>query len=223
MAYSNVSNPLHKLILTGKQQFVTKGAIVSGLGDASQLHLIAEGYVKRYMITSDGERSIQVIYGPGDILPLTPVYKAVFDMNIYRGSETYYYEAITRTSLYSIELSVLMRATEQNPLLYKDMFFAAGVRLNSYIHRLEDTSLGEVHRRIAHLLLYFADQFGKQGPGGIRIDLPVTHQLLAETLNLARETITRRLAKLEDEGLIVGGRNILIKDIDRLKEEADVL
>lgn len=222
MSYELQDTPYYQLLLTGKRQNLPKGEIVHGFEDRTLVHLIKSGYVKRYKIQNDGSRSIQVIYGPNDMVPLTPVYNTVFETKIYTGPETYYYEAMTDVSLYSISHDTLKEALAKDPLIYKDLFYAAGVRLNSYIHRLEDTSITGSHRRIAHLLVYLADVFGAPTKdGSIVIHLPLTQQTIAEILNLARETVTHSVVNLRDKGLIVvAAKTFTVPDRDKLQHEA---
>ncbi len=222
MSYERQDTPLYQLFLSGKRQIVPKGEIVHGFEDRTLLHLIKSGYIKRYMIQNDGSRNIQVIYGPDDIVPLTPVYNAIFGLKIYRGPETYFYETITDVALYSINHETLVVAIEKDPTLYKDLFYAAGVRLNSFIHRLEDASITGSHRRVAHLLVYLADMFGTATKdGGIIINLPLTQQTIAEILGLARETVTHSIVNLRDKGLLVASdKRITLPDPNKLQSEA---
>ncbi len=222
MSYERQDTPLYQLLLSGKRQVVPKGEIVHGFEDKTLLHLIKSGYIKRYMIQNDGSRSIQVIYGPNDIVPLTPVYNAVFGLKIYRGPETYYYETMTDVALYSINHDSLKAAIEKDPSLYRDLFHAAGVRLNSFIHRLEDASITGSHRRVAHLLIYLADMFGTlTKDGGLIIDLPLTQQTIAEILGLARETVTHSVVNLRDKGLLIASdKKIILPDPEKLQREA---
>ncbi len=222
MSYELRDTPYYQLLLTGKRQVLPKGEIVHGFEDRTLVHLIKTGYIKRYKIQNDGTRSIQVIFGPDDMVPLTPVYNMVFEQKIYTGPETYYYEAMTDVSLYSLSHEAIKEALAKNPLIYKDLFYAAGVRLNSYIHRLEDTSITGSHRRIAHLLVYLADAFGAPNKdNGITIGLPLTQQTIAEILNLARETVTHSIVNLREKGLIaVSAKTITVPDREKLQHEA---
>lgn len=224
MSYERHDSPLHQLLLSGKKQALPKGVIVHGFEDRTLVHLIRSGYVKRYMIQADGSRNIQVIYGPNDIVPLTPVYNAIFSLKIYRGPETYYYETMTDVGLYTISHETLMEAASKDPLIYKDLFHEAGVKLNSFIHRLEDASITGSHRRIAHLLAYLADIFGKRNKdGSITIDLPLTQQTVAEILSLARETVTHSIIRLREKGLLeVSGKKFTIPDLEKLQREANL-
>ena len=223
MAHQRQETLLHKLLLDGKRQVLPKGVIVHGFDDKTLLHLIRTGFVKRYMIQNDGSRSIQVIYGPGDIVPLTPVYNTIFNLKIYRGPETYYYETMTDVSLYTISHETLQAALRESPLLYKDLFQEAGLRLNSFIHRLEDASITGSNTRLAYLLVYLADIFGTAASNGeVTIEVPLTQQTIAEILSLARETVTHSVVRLRQKGLLtVAGKKFIIADLEKLRREAE--
>ena len=212
-----VGSPLYELLLNGKHLRLPKGQVVNAFDEQAQLNLIKSGYIKRYLINKDGSKGIQVIFGPEDIFPLTPVYKNIFQMDVYSGPEQYYYESMTEIEIYSIDQSTLQTALEMNPLIYKDLFYAAGLRLNSYIHRLESMSLRVANRKVANQLVYLANIFGKKLENSTTIMVPLTHQNLADMLNLARETVTNCMTSLQEKGIIETGKKIVILDLEKLK------
>jgi CRP-like cAMP-binding protein len=57
--------------------------------------------------------------------------------------------------------------------------------------------------RVRAKLLQLAAGHGVVGRDGITLDLPLTHELLGEMTGSARETVTRALDELQDEGLVV--------------------
>jgi hypothetical protein len=57
--------------------------------------------------------------------------------------------------------------------------------------------------RVRERLLRLACEYGKVDGRGVRIDLPLTHELLAEMVCSARETVTRAVDELEREGFVV--------------------
>jgi CRP-like cAMP-binding protein len=72
--------------------------------------------------------------------------------------------------------------------------------------RQETTSyLANVHHidRVRLKLLQLAEQFGRVSPDGIRIEFPLTHDLLAEMVGSARETVTRCLDELQRSDFVV--------------------
>ena len=56
--------------------------------------------------------------------------------------------------------------------------------------------------RVRHTLLQLAGTYGRVVPRGIRIDFPLTHQLLADMVGSARETVSLALAELSSEGFL---------------------
>jgi CRP-like cAMP-binding protein len=47
-----------------------------------------------------------------------------------------------------------------------------------------------------------ARDYGRVGREGVRLDLPLTHDLLSEMTGSARETVTRSLDDLQREGFV---------------------
>lgn len=56
--------------------------------------------------------------------------------------------------------------------------------------------------RVRETFLRLARDYGKVDGRGVRIDLPLTHELLAEMVGSARETVTRAVDALEREGFV---------------------
>jgi hypothetical protein len=60
--------------------------------------------------------------------------------------------------------------------------------------------------RVRDKFLRLARDYGKVGADGVLIDIPLTHELLAEMVCSARETVTRAVDELEREGFIARER-----------------
>lgn len=208
---------LNKLLQDAKFYQRPKGQIIYTFDDQNTFYLIKSGYIKRYLIANDGALGVQSIYGPGYFFPLTPVFSTLFDQNINRGAETYYYQTMTPVQIYCIENSVLAEKVKEYPLLYKDLLFESGRRLQSNIQQLENVSFRHADRRLAHQLVYFARQFGEKTDSGTKISLPLTQQDLADILSLTRETVSREMSKLKNKQLIIPGQYIIVPDIDKLQ------
>jgi CRP-like cAMP-binding protein len=56
--------------------------------------------------------------------------------------------------------------------------------------------------RVREKLLELARDHGRVGREGIRLDFPLTHDLLGEMTGSARETVTRALDELQREGFV---------------------
>ena len=57
--------------------------------------------------------------------------------------------------------------------------------------------------RVERKLLQLAREHGRVVPGGIRLDFPITHELLGEMIGSARETVSRAIERLERAGFVV--------------------
>jgi CRP-like cAMP-binding protein len=216
----SISKEFSDLILQGRHYKVAKGQIIQSTEDRRVISRVDKGYIKRYLISNDGSYGTQVIYGPGDIFPITLAYSAIFNQAINEGPETYYYEAMTPVEIYTIDEALLVDCAKDNPGIYKDLFAICGKRLHSTLHGLENLTLPNSYHRVAHEVLYLAKNFGEKKSTGTKICVPLTHQDLADILSLTRETVSTCMVQLRNKKMIVTNRNILVPDLKKLEEEA---
>lgn len=203
---------------SGKLKKIKKGELLLSYSDGSSVILIEKGYVKRYLLSRDGNASIQGIYGPRYIFPLTGVFRRLLGKKIYHSSESYFYEAVTDVEYYSCPTSALIDMIDKNPLIYRDLLIDAGKRLQASTQTLDNQSLKNARQRIAHLLVYLAREFGKKSSKGTKIEIPLRHQDLADILNISRETASRELSKLKGKIVVSGRSQIIIPDISKLEK-----
>jgi CRP/FNR family transcriptional regulator len=222
MAEQDYTREFHKLFGEGRSYTVPKGNIVQSSDYRHVINLVRSGYIKRYMIGGDGNIGVQSIYGPQDVFPLTLVFKALFDQDIYHGPEVYHYQAMTDTELCSIDKTTLVNSAEKNPLIYKAILSEAGKRFNSNIQQLENIALKTAYNRVAHELYYFSKKFGSPADGGRQIDLPMSHQDIADILSITRETVSTCIKELRDKGLVKtsNGKKIFLPNPEKLAAEA---
>jgi CRP/FNR family transcriptional regulator, cyclic AMP receptor protein len=66
------------------------------------------------------------------------------------------------------------------------------------------TSQPRLEVRLALLLWHLAARWGRVEPGGIRLPLPLTHQLLGRLVGAERPSVSHALARLARSGLVTG-------------------
>ena len=211
---------LRELVGEERRLHYNKRQIIQSTDTQNKFSLVKKGYIKRYLITNTGSLGIEVIYGPGDVFPLTLLFKKIFGRDINDSPETYYYEAMTDVDICSIDADLLVDKINKNPLLYESLFMECGTRLHSTLNGLESLTLRTSYNRLAHQIVYLAGRFGKETSRGITLAIPLTHQDLANILGLTRETVSGNMIELRKKGLVKTGRHITIPDIDKLVEEA---
>lgn len=211
---------LHDLLHNGQKHVFPKNQLIQTSDQEHQeLFFIVSNFVKLYSINNEGAKSIQIIYGPGDLFPLTFALSSLLGQDTYYGLETYYYEAMQEVEVVTVDMDMLNREVADTPILYRELLEEAGRRLHSNIQRLENQSLENTYKKVAHQLIFFARRFGVIESRGIKIALPLTHQDIAEVVNVARETVTRELRKLRDENAIIINDDIILPDLETLERE----
>ena len=144
------------------------------------------------LIRAEQPRSLRAVVvchaGPGSVL-LPP-----------RTTEALAALVPTRVTLFTPEMrDSLLQVPGTAPLLFDAL--AATVRQK---HRTIEALAHHHHLdRVRAKLLQLAADHGIVGRDGVRLDLPLTHELLGEMTGSARETVTRAIDELQEEGLVV--------------------
>lgn len=214
---------LYKLVSSGVMVPLKRGQIFQDSNTNLRMSLVGKGYIKRYTILNDGTLNVQSVYGPGHFFPLTIAYRLLLDQEIYHGPETIHYEAMTNAVIYSIDNESFVQAAKAEPAeFYKELFFISGRRTMSNIQRLENVHLDVSPKKVAHQLLFFGYEFGSKRGETVTIDLPLTHQDVADVIGTTRETVSMAVAQLKSENLIQSGtgKRIIIPNITKLKDFA---
>jgi CRP-like cAMP-binding protein len=74
--------------------------------------------------------------------------------------------------------------------------------------------------RLRTLFWHLADRWGRMTPDGVRLELPVTHAVIARLTGLRRPTVSLNLAKLEAAGEIVRvGKSQWVLNLGRMRDE----
>ncbi len=211
---------LRKVLSEGRTYEIQKGQVILSTEDREVFNYISSGFVKRYLISHKGDIGVQIIYGPGDFFPLSRVYKVLFNQDLYKGPEIYYYEAMTDLELSTIDAAELKEKVTGSMLLHRALLIEAGKRLETTLWGLENIMMENSQKRVAHQLAYYARHFGKKTSKGVEIKIPLTHQDLADILSVARETVSPAMKQLRKEGLIKTNRHIVVPNINKLEKEA---
>lgn len=212
---------LHQLLSSqGRLLHFEKDESVGSTDEQTEIMFVLTGYVKRYRIANNGSLGVQIVYGPRDVFSLTNVYNLLLGQSIYDGPETYYYQAMDDTQVFSIGAVQFKEAVQKDPFLYKELFSEAGQHLKACVHRIENMALLNAYSRVAHELLFSTKKFGARTSTGIKLQPPFTHQDIADILSLTRETVSKSFAQLRKEGIIDQNRRPTILDIVRLEQAA---
>jgi CRP/FNR family transcriptional regulator len=94
--------------------------------------------------------------------------------------------------------------------------------LSLYTQRIQTLEYRTARGRIISELIHLAERFGKKDNGEVLINAPLTHQDIADSINMIRETASRALELLFEEGLVgQHDHSFSIKDMDKLRAALD--
>ncbi|WP_313559758.1 Crp/Fnr family transcriptional regulator [Ruminiclostridium cellobioparum] len=174
------------------------------------LIIINSGRVKAYRNTIEGREHILYIFSEGDFFG---------EKNLLLDHEaTYNAEALEDTGICTINKKAFQELMRE----YPELSFKVMEELCSRLARLENTieSMGtkNVELRVNSVLVEFSEKYGSQHPRGILVELPMSREGIANYIGLTRETVSRKMSLLQEEGIIemVGNKKVIILDMERL-------
>jgi CRP/FNR family transcriptional regulator len=85
---------------------------------------------------------------------------------------------------------------------------------------LDDFRGRDVASRLARVLVRFSHEYGVPTEHGVRIELPVTHQDLANMIGTARETVSRNMARFRQQGYVRDGHMATLEILNLASLEA---
>jgi CRP/FNR family transcriptional regulator len=131
-------------------------------------------------------------------------------------------EAVVETNLSVVESDFLPQLIDDSPELADAIVAGMTRRLTELQTLVEHLLVRDTSVRLATTLLGLAARFGRPAADGlVAITLPLTHQSLANMIGSNRVTVTRKLVKLEEEGVVRSlGRNAMAVNLERLRAQA---
>ena len=198
--------------MTGHNDYNKGDTIFLEGNEADKLYLINEGKIKLYKYTKDGKQQILHILPDGEFFG---------ELNLFNKGEYHFSaEAITKTKLCTLTKDKMKDIILQRPEIGIKILEVIGNRLSEVENLAQHLATNDVESRIAYLIMDLSEKYGKETSKGVEIELPINREDMSNYTGVARETISRKLKKFEEEGLIklVGNKKILILDEESLQD-----
>lgn len=188
--------------------------IVNGLSEPEGVFLIKQGFVKAYSVSHSGHNNLLLIHKPGEFIPLPWALDGAHTTGLF-------YEAMTDVAVLRTSKDRLRSAMGNNSWLSQEILKQAVDIITIYTQRIQTLEFRSARGRIIAELIYLVERFGKDLGTKIIIEAPITHQELADSINMNRETASRALEELFKEGL-VGQENHLFTILNFSKLQKDL-
>ena len=165
---------------------------------ATLFYILQSGEVKLTQSTPDGQQVIIAYLGSGD----------GFGIIVVLGQMSYPVTASAVQDCVALAweretATAMMREIPQLALNGMEMLAERFMKLQMQFREL---ATERVEQRIARTVLRLVRQFGKRVDAGVLINMPLTHQNIAEMSGTTIYTVSRTLRKWEDEGVVHNGR-----------------
>jgi len=128
-------------------------------------------------------------------------------------------QAMAETRVFSIGHDEFYRFLERNSSVALKLLRFLSERLRRADEIIENLALLSVKGRLARLLADWGQRDGKTVEGKLHFKLPMPKTQIAQMLGTSRETVSRMMSEMHDEGTIqMDGNAISVEAIDRLKQ-----
>jgi len=165
---------------------------------AARTFYVQSGRLKLTRLNERGDEVIVRYIGPGELTAAVAVF-----------SETQYpvtAQAVSESEIVSWDRRTLLAFMQETPVLATSVLRIVLKHLNELQTRFFELSTEQVEQRLARSVLRFMQHAGRRTQAGIRIDMPLTRQDLAEYTGTTLFTASRTLKGWERRGWIRSGR-----------------
>jgi len=203
-------------LLGTRAQFRKHDTVFRAGSDGSDVYVLISGHVKVYALSPVGRAVTLWFCLPGEVFGLT---------EIARSSPRMVYAEVCSDAEVLILPCDRLRAR-----LVSDTATAMQVvdMLSSRLRQLSDAMINliadDVNTRVAKLLLRLHARYGKPlQAGGFLLDLPLTHQDMADMIGTTRQSVSTAVTRLRQRGLLTTtGHRLCLTDPERLAETTAV-
>lgn len=167
---------------------IKKNAVIFVEGEPGDgVYLLCSGKVKIYKLMEDGREKILHFVNPGDVFAEI----LLFDEGHFPASAA----AMEDSEVALISNAEMRRILAANPQLAWRMLGIMSRRLRQAFTQVRDLAYRDVHSRLAAVLQDLALEYGHATDRGIRIELALSQQELANLVGASRETVARALSQ----------------------------
>ncbi len=183
---------------------------------SNSVMLLASGRVKIYHVTGDGKQALLAIIDPGELFGELAIFGT--------PQREEFAEAMEASVVVNIPREEIQRLMIEHPNVTLEVTRLMGLRRQRYERRLKSLLFRSNRERLVHLLLELAEKYGRSTSEGLRLDIKISHQDLANIIGSTRETVTVVLGELQAERLLaIKKRQIFLINLERLCESVDAL
>lgn len=183
------------LFALGRERTFSKGGHVFRAEDPdAHVYLLKAGRVKIYQPADAGRDVILWFCLAGEIFGLAEVARG--------GRRTVSAIACERSTLVAVPRDAFREFLSLRPKAALLCLQVLSSRLRGLSNVIVNLVADEVDTRIAKLILRLGARYGRRDGGVIHLDIPLTHQEIAEMVGTTRQTVSTVLSRLKRDGVL---------------------
>jgi len=173
------------------------------------MYVVIAGKIKITKSTAGGKETLLAIHRAGDFFG---------EMALLDGKTSpATVSAIEDCKIASVGKSDFNNLLMRNEKIVHQIIQVLCARLRQVWGQIQSLNYSSADSRIRSGILQLAKRHGVPDTRGIIVDLKITHQELAEMVGTSRETVTRTVARLQKQGIIlIDARRIIVLDAKSL-------
>ncbi len=163
---------------------------------AERVYFLLKGAVKLSRVYEAGEEITVALLRENSVFGVLSLVTG------QRSDRFYHAVAFTPVELLSAPIDQVEQALKEHPDLSLLMLQGLSSRILQTEMMIETLAHRDMGSRLVSFLLILCRDFGVPTPEGIRIDLKLSHQAIAEAIGSTRVTVTRLLGDLREGNMI---------------------
>lgn len=205
------SEQQHQLSQLAVAREVINDELIGSLGSNSDdVYILITGRVKIFELTPEGKEVILWFCSDGELIGFAEALVSSTFSNHRINAQ-----ACAQGELLVIKHLDFINFMSDNPTVVMPVVKSLGFRLREVSEVLMDVTSSDVTSRVVKLLSRLGGLYGKSVDGGLHIDLPITHQEMADMIGTSRQSVTTVLGELKRQGMIrIRQRMIFIDNVD---------
>ncbi len=178
-----------------------------------RIYFVIKGRAKLSRVQEDGKEAILEILGPGEVFG-----HIAFPKEHYFNALVVALEKCMVGHIHKKDFNALLA---KKPDLCLEVNKVVGARLIKIENRLTELLFQDVPSRLARLLIRLSDEYPHEMACGLRIDMILTQQELANLIGASREMASITLNRFKQSGWIdIHSHHICVHDMQALTELA---
>ncbi|MDA8325998.1 MAG: Crp/Fnr family transcriptional regulator [Nitrospiraceae bacterium] len=178
------------------------------------MYMILSGKVKVVQITEDGKETIIAFHKSGDFFG---------EMSLIDGKTA----PATVAAIENSNVAIISKKDFYSLLFVQNKFIVQLLRilcsrLREAYERIQILSFNNAAQRIKMLFIMLANMYGKEEEKGIRLDIKLTHQNMADMTGIARETVTRLINRAQKDNDIFFEGKVIYLNPEYIRKDFEI-